>query len=289
VDLAPDLTGAVRAWGRQHRRDLPWRRTRDPWAVLVSEVMLQQTQAARVVPVYRAFLDEFPDPAACAVATVGAVVRAWHGLGYNRRAARLHAAATTIADEYGGVVPCDLRALRRLPGVGGYTARAVLAFSFEVGEAVVDTNIARVLARLEGRPLSPSVAQATADRLVPQGEAWEWNTTMMDLGALVCTKAVPACGRCPLAGACAWATGGCRAPDPAGASAFVSRPQSRFEGSDRQGRGRLVAALRRKDVPWGEVPEVMGWDGDIERARRVALTLVDDGLALGDASGLRLP
>ncbi len=173
-------------------RDLPWRRTRDPWAVLVSEVMLQQTQVPRVIPIWEAFMAEFPTVAACAEASQADVVRAWAGLGYNRRAVNLHRAAVLMD----GMVPRDLDALLRLPGIGPYTARAVLAFAWEEDVAVVDTNIARVLSRRAGRRLTPREAQAMADALVPPGRAWEWNQRLMDLGALVCTARAPACERC---------------------------------------------------------------------------------------------
>ena len=157
MDLPPAVGVAVLAWGEAHRRDLPWRRTRDPWAVLVSEFMLQQTQVARVVPKYWAFLDRFPTADACDAARRADVVRVWDGLGYNRRAVRLHAAATAVATA--GGFPSTRAALQALPGVGPYTARAVLAYAFEADAAVVDTNVARVLARVHGRSLRPGEAQ----------------------------------------------------------------------------------------------------------------------------------
>lgn len=267
------------AWGERARRDLPWRRTRDPWAVLVAEVMLQQTQAARVAERYCAFLERFPTPGACAAAPVGEVVRAWSGLGYNRRAVNLHRAAHTVVGTCGGRVPDDLAALRSLPGVGPYTARAVLAFAFERDVGVVDTNAARVLARWAGRALSASEAQAAADAAVPAGRGWAWNQAMLDLGALVCRRRRPVCGDCPVAGDCAWTSAGRPAPDPAEGSAGVPRRQSRFEGSDRQGRGRLVEALRAGAIPAAELAAVAGWPSERSRARRVAEGLVRDGLA----------
>src|SRR5258706_6473458 len=145
---------ALLPWWREHGRDLPWRHTRDPWAVLVSELMLQQTQVSRVLAKYDEFLDAYPTPAACASAPLADVIRRWSGLGYNRRAMSLHASACMIMQEFSGRVPDSLPALRRLPGVGPYTARAVLAFAFEAEVAVVDTNIARVLARIFGRALT---------------------------------------------------------------------------------------------------------------------------------------
>src|SRR5262245_14190103 len=173
-------------------RDLPWRRTRDPWAVLVSEVMLQQTQVPRVIPIWHAFMQRFPTVRACRVSTQADVVKAWAGLGYNRRAVNLHRSAVAMGD----AVPCELAALLALPGIGAYTARAVLVFAFEQDVAVVDTNIARVLSRRAGRQLTQKELQREADALVPAGRAWEWNQRLMDLGAVVCTARDPACDDC---------------------------------------------------------------------------------------------
>ena len=289
----PDLTAlpeAVLAWGEAAGRDLPWRHTRDPWAVLVSELMLQQTQVARVVPRWGAFLARFPSPAACADAPVGDVVRAWRGLGYNRRAVTLHGAARTVVARHGGSLPADLGALVALPGVGPYTARAVLTFAFEVDVGLVETNSARVLARaVAGRPLSRPEVQGRADDLVPPGRAWAWNSAVTDLGATVCTKRAPACGACPVVAACAWARAGHPPPDPALATAGAGRPQPRFEGSDRQGRGRLLDALRLGPVPVDDVDRAAGWPGQPQRARRVAAGLVADGLAHEEGGVLALP
>jgi len=286
-----DLRAAVLAWAPSAHRDLPWRRTRDPWAVLVSEAMLQQTQVARVVPRWHAFLERFPTPAACAAASVGEVVRCWAGLGYNRRAVQLHAAATAVVRDHGGKVPDDLAALRALPGVGPYTARAVLAFAHERDAAVLDTNVARIVARaVAGRALRPSEAQDAADRLVPPGQAWAWNQALLDLGAGVCTKRSPRCGTCPLtaADACSWQASGCAAPDPAIGSAGVGGGQSPFAGSDRQGRGRLVDALRVGPVPVDALADACGWPEDPARARRAAEGVVRDGLAAWDGAALVL-
>jgi A/G-specific adenine glycosylase len=280
---------ALLAWGGRHLRPLPWRATRDPWAVLVSEVMAQQTGVDRVIGYYHAFLAAYPTPAACAAAPAGDVVRAWRGLGYNRRAVNLHACATAVVERHGGGLPADLAALRALPGVGPYTARAVLAFAFEREVGVVDTNVGRVLARWQGRRLAPSEAQALADALVPPGRSWDWNQAVMELGGAVCRRRRPACRDCPVRAGCAWAAAGLAAPDPADGSAGVSAGQPRFEGSDRQGRGRLVEALCRGPVAAAALPEVMGWPGDPARADRVAVGLVDDGLAVRDGDRLRLP
>jgi A/G-specific adenine glycosylase len=281
---------ALLSWSDGARRDLPWRRTRDPWAVLVSELMLQQTQVSRVVPKYGAFLARFPTVADCAAAPVGDVVTLWAGLGYNRRAVNLHRAAVAVVTGHGGVLPADRAALEALPGIGPYTARAVLAFAFERDTGVLDTNAARVLARWAGAPLGRADAQRRADALVPPGRAWAWNQAMLDLGATVCSSRAPVCRTCPVARHCAWHAQGRPAPDPAVGSAGVSTPQSRFEGSDRQGRGRLVDALRRGDPLAGAALAVAaGWPDDPDRAGRAAASLVADGLARWDGKALVLP
>jgi len=285
-----DLQRSLLSWGEQVRRDLPWRRSRDPWAILVAELMLQQTQVDRVVPRYLELLERFPTPEACAAVSSAEVVRAWAGLGYNRRAINLHRAATAIVEHHGGQVPGDLGALLELPGIGPYTARAILAFAFEEDHGVVDTNAARFLSRaVAGQRLGPRVAQQLADEQVPAGEGWAWNQAVLDLGATVCTKRVPRCDVCPLRDACAWARNGFPYPDPAEGSAGSTGRQSRFDGSDRQGRGRIVQALRTGPVEIGRLPDVAGWSDDPERARRVADGLVIEGLAEYVDGQLSLP
>ena len=290
--MQPDLNQrALLAWSDRTRRDLPWRRTRDPWAILVSELMLQQTQVARVVPKYEAFIEAFPTPADCAVVSVGAVVTLWAGLGYNRRAVNLHRTATLVVAEHGGRLPDDLDQLLRLPGIGPYTARALLAFAWERDVGVVDTNAARVLARGQGRSLRRGEVQQRADEAVPTGSGWAWNQAMLDLGATVCTSRTPQCGECPLARSCRWHRAGNPEPDPARGSAGVSTGQSTFEGSDRQGRGRLVDALRRQDaIPAGQLAGAAGWPDNPIRTAAAVASLVADGLAVEHPDGsLTLP
>ena len=271
----PGFGPALLSWARGALRDLPWRRVRDPWGILVAEAMRQQTQVARVIDRWPRFLLRFPDPAACAGVPAAEVLREWAGLGYNRRALNLHRAAVAIVADHGGAVPDDLDALLALPGVGPYTARAVRAFAHEQPAAPVDTNIGRVLARVVGRRLSPGEAQQLADALVG-ADVWAWNQGLMELGALVCTKRSPDCRRGPVASWCDWRGHG---PDPADGSAAVGRPQSRFEGSDRQLRGRLVDALRRAPVGEADLAAAMGCD-DEARCRRVLARLVADGLVV---------
>ena len=289
----PDLTPLQRSlldwWGAQGR-DLPWRRSRDPWAVLVSELMLQQTQVTRVLDRYVRFLERFPTVAACAAAPVGDVVDEWAGLGYNRRAVFLHRAAAACVERHGGELPDDLEGLLALPGVGPYTARAVLVFAHEHDIGLVDTNAGRFVARaLAGRPLGRAEAQAAADAAVPDGRGWTWGQAVFDLGAAVCRKRSPRCAECPIEHSCRWARAGRPEPDPVHGSAGVAAPQSRFDGSDRQGRGRLVDALRRSAVPDHRLAEVMGWPTDPERAARVAAGLAADGLAEPADGVWRLP
>ena len=281
-----DLTGAVLAWGGPRLRDLPWRRTRDPWAVLVSEVMLQQTQVARVVPKWQAFMAAFPTPGVCAEASLADVLRLWHGLGYPRRARNLHAAAQVLSSgAAGGAFPSTLDGLRALPGVGAYTARAVMAFAFEADVAVVDTNIARVLARVAGGPLRPKAAQAAADALVPSGDGWVWNQALMDLGAVLCRPSSPGCSVCPIHAACSFRGLG---PDPAIGSAGVSRRQARFDGSDRQARGRLLGALIEAAlVEIGEAATVMRRSP--EEVDALIDGLVADGLVVRRGDVVHLP
>ena len=269
--------GAVLAWGVPRLRDLPWRHERDPWRILVAEVMLQQTRAERVVAKWSAFLERFPTPADCASATLGDVLRLWQGLGYPRRARNLHATATECVERHGGELPDDLDELLALPGVGPYTARAVLAFAFERDVAVVDTNIARILARTAGERLTPMRAQAAADALVPADHGWVWNQTIMDLGAVLC-RPRPHCGECPLRTTCAWNVAGRPEPDPAIGSAGVSTTQAPFEGSDRQRRGRVMSALASGDCDASDFDDV------------IVAGLVADGLVETTSDGrIRLP
>lgn len=281
---------ALLHWGETRRRDLPWRRTRDPWAILVSETMLQQTQVARVILRFLEVMERFPTTADCAAAPAGDLLRLWSGLGYNGRAVRLHAAASAVERDFGGAFPRTIAELQQLPGVGPYTARAIMAFAFEADVAVVDTNVARTWARWAGRSLRAAEVQALADAKVPDGEGWAWNQSLLDLGATVCQARGPACERCPWSRSCAWSTSGRPAPDPASGSAHTSRPQSPFVGSDRQGRGRLVRALGRGPVSASLLSTTMGWPDDDARASRVAAGVVADGLAVREpGGGYRLP
>lgn len=275
----PDLAAAVTAWYAEAARDLPWRAADvSPWAVLVSEVMLQQTPVGRVLPAYRAWLARWPDPAALAGDTAGEAVRMWGRLGYPRRALRLHECATALVARFGGAVPDDVEALLSLPGVGAYTARAVAAFAFGRRVPVVDTNVRRVVARAvagRGEAGAPSTARdlAAVDALLPDeaGPAARFSVALMELGALVCTARAPRCAECPLRSRCAWLLRGW--PPYEGPSI---RPQP-FAGTDRQVRGLLMEVLR--GVP-GPVPRAAldaTWPHQVQRERALD-SLVADGL-----------
>jgi len=267
---------SVTRWYAENARDLPWRRPEaGPWAVLVSEFMLQQTPVSRVLPVWEAWLRRWPDAASLAAEPPGEAVREWGRLGYPRRALRLHAAAVAIVTRHGGAVPSAYDDLRALPGVGDYTAAAVGSFAFGAAVAVLDTNVRRVYRRaLEGSddmPASPTVAErAAAAALLPDADAAAYSVAVMELGALVCTSRAPACGRCPVAASCAWLAAG----RPA---AMSPRLTQRYDGTDRQARGRLLAVLRERHGPVARGELDLVWSDAAQRGRALD-GLVADGL-----------
>jgi A/G-specific adenine glycosylase len=172
-------------WWKTNRRDLPWRHTHDPYHIAVSEIMLQQTQVSRVIPKYIQFLDSFPDIKTLAGATPARVIRAWKGMGYNRRALYLHSMAKIVVGTYKGIIPENEKLLIKLPGLGKYTARAILVFAYRKNISCVDTNICKIMTHFffSGKQQKPSVIQDIADRLVPAGKSWEWHQALMDYGA----------------------------------------------------------------------------------------------------------
>lgn len=277
---------ALLAWGSDTLRDLPWRRTRNPWHVLVSEVMLQQTSVARVLPKFDAFIEEFPTPHSLAEAALGDALRLWAGLGYPRRCRNLQEAARAIVRDFGGEFPSTLAELQTLPGIGQYTSRAILAFAFEQDVAVVDTNVSRVLSRLEGRALKARELQDMANEFVPQGLGWEWNQVMMDFGARHCTLRSPQCAECPVRKMCAWHGVG---EDPAPLSSGASKPQAKFEGSDRQARGRALKAVAEGLGQSRHVVAAMGLTDDPDRAHALIDALVNEGLLVRSGRRLTLP
>jgi A/G-specific adenine glycosylase len=285
VGIASDLN----AWFGREARDLPWRAPGfTAWGILVSEVMLQQTQVDRVIPQLARWLERWPTPGALAASPAGEAVRAWGRLGYPRRALRLHAAAIEIVQRHGGAVPSDVSALLALPGIGTYTARAVAAFAHGVRTPVVDTNVRRVLARAllgqgDAGPPAASRDLVLMESVLPLDpvEAKVTNAAVMELGAVICTSRAPACDRCPIARDCAWRLAGY--PSYQGPR---RRVQGRFEGSDRQARGAVLAQLRAAELPLGR--DELSWP-DPDQLDRAVAGLVRDGLATQSDGGLSLP
>jgi A/G-specific adenine glycosylase len=271
---------SVLAWSAGHVRALPWREERDPYRVLVSEVMLQQTQAARVAPSYLSFLRRFPTVEALADAGPAEAMRAWGNLGYNRRALNLWRAARSVVER--GSFPRTVEGLRDLPGVGPYTARAVAAFAFGAHTGAVDANVRRVLTRATG--LAPDAdVQELADTLAPRGGSGRWNQALFDLGADVCRPRRPGCGDCPVGGRCAWAAGHRPARARAGPSPV------RFETTTRYARGRVVRALRAADSSQPVAALLRATGLDRERLEDALRTLERDGLVERSGARVSLP
>jgi A/G-specific adenine glycosylase len=280
----------VLRWYTTSARDLPWRQpSATPWSILVSEIMLQQTPVSRVLPAHAGWLRRWPEPATLAAATPADAVRQWDRLGYPRRAVRLHASAELISSRHGGQVPASREELRSLPGVGSYTAAAVASFAFGQRHAVLDTNVRRVLARLVIGDFLPPPGQTAAEvrlaeSLLPTDGhlAARWSVGVMELGALVCTAARPRCDDCPVRSQCAWLR--------RGQPAFPARRRAtRYEGSDRQARGRLLDILRAATGPVSPDALDVAWHDSEQRARSLA-ALITDGLVIRCGDGcLALP
>ncbi|MGY1812943.1 A/G-specific adenine glycosylase [Blastococcus sp. SYSU D00820] len=279
------LGDAIVDWYATAARDLPWRRPGvDPWAVLVSEVMLQQTPVARVEPVWREWMARWPTPADLAAASPADVIRAWGKLGYPRRALRLRETAVALTERHGGAVPADVAALEALPGIGTYTARAVACFGHGSAQPVVDTNVRRVVARLvhgraeAGNARAADLADIAALAPADHDRAVRFSVAAMELGALVCVARTPRCAACPVREACAWRRAGCPAAEG------PPRRVQRFAGTDRQVRGRLLDVLRAADeaVPAGALDDA--WDDAVQRSRCLD-SLLADGLVEQTADG----
>ena len=275
-------------WYRIHgRHDLPWRQTRDPYAVLVSEVMLQQTQVQRVLPYYCEWLERWPTFEALADASPGEVIRAWRGLGYNRRGLNLHRLAQVVANEHAGSLPLEPAVLRSLPGVGPYTASALTSFAFGRRSVVADTNIARVVARTvlgaaNQREQAPSALRDALEGLLPRGSTRDHNLALMDLGAMVCGARAPECGNCPVSRSCSWLAAGRPAettPRP---------PSPKFETTARFARGRIIDALRESPSTEAELCSMLP-ARHAEKLGSYLAGLGRDGLALHERGVWRLP
>jgi A/G-specific adenine glycosylase len=300
---APARSVALLSWYAEFgRRHLPWRASRDPYLVVVSEFMLQQTQVERVIPLFEAFLAVFPSFNVLAAASAGDVVRMWRGLGYNTRALRLHALARAVVETYGGALPRGREELLALPGIGPYTVAAVRAFAFEEDEVALDTNIRRIVHRTHlGVEFPARASNRELDELaradLPLGAAHDWNSAMMDVGSTICTARAPKCLICPLFASCA------AAPVDASALMLLAKQHARrtpqeaipFERTTRFLRGRIVDRLR--DVPNGSTlglaELIAALDGVVPPDRigeisSIADALVRDGILVRSGDELRL-
>jgi A/G-specific adenine glycosylase len=280
----------VARWFRRSARPLPWREPgTTPWGVLLSEIMAQQTPVARVAPMWIEWIERWPTPGSLADSSPADIVRAWGKLGYPRRALNLHAAATRIRDEFGGVVPGDVDALESLPGIGSYTARAVAAFAFGQRVPVVDTNIRRVLARAvlgiaEPEPPRTRADMDLMDSVLPAdlAESVSVNAGVMELGAVFCIARNPNCGECPIAEHCAWALAGF----PANAGR-TRTPQAKYEGSVRQARGAILALARANTrITANDIAAAVP---DPSKRDRALEGLLSDGLIVNVKRGYALP
>jgi A/G-specific adenine glycosylase len=288
------ISQTVTEWYDANARDLPWRQPgASPWGVLVSEVMLQQTQVSRVEPAWHRWMVRWPTPAHLAADPPGEAIRAWDRLGYPRRALRLHACATALVERHDGEVPDDVDALLALPGIGMYTARAVAAFAFRQRHPVVDTNVRRVVARAVEGAADGGAATTPADLravevLLPDDheEAARASVAFMELGAMVCTARAPRCADCPLHEVCAWRLAGSPPRDPE-TDGPVRKSQG-YAGTDRQVRGLLLAVLRASDDPVPGTALDVVWPDAVQR-RRALDGLLLDGLVRERAGTFTLP
>lgn len=286
------LVEAVTDWFVDAARPLPWRSAdTSAWGILVSEFMAQQTPVARVVEPWLVWMRRWPTPAALAAEPTGEAVRAWGRLGYPRRALRLHAAATAIADEHDGVVPRTVEELRALPGVGEYTAAAVIAFAFGERSVVLDTNVRRVLARTIQAKQYPNPGITSAERrlaeeVAPRHDvpASRWAAASMELGALVCTAKNPRCGQCPVSRQCRWLAAGQPLSDE------PARKAQPYKGTDRQCRGALLEVFRLREGVVAEIELAPAWP-DPQQRQRALQSLLEDGLIVqaAGAGQLSLP
>lgn len=285
---AEALRRSLMRWYRASgRHGLPWRLTRDPYAVLVSEVMLQQTQVERVLPYYSAWLERWPDFAALASAPVSEVIRAWRGLGYNRRALNLYRLAVEVTERHGGVLPGDPKKLLALPGLGEYTASAIRCFALGERVAVADTNIARVVSRVRlgsaaHWDVPGAVLREALAGILPSRGARDHNLALMDLGAMTCAARNPACERCPVAALCRWRAEGY----PAGSVSAKRSPK--FETTARFARGKIIDALRESPATAEELTAMLPEQHHTGVPTLLA-SLEREGMVARDGDAWRLP
>ena len=280
----------VLAWFSLHKRDLPWRRTAEPWLVLMSEIMLQQTQVERVIPKFLEFARRWPTSDAMAQAPLSDVLRAWSGLGYNRRGASLWKAARAISERHAGRVPRDLSALEDLPGIGRYTARAVLSFAWNDDVSLWDTNVRRIAMRVfHGGEFATDLPgqddlEKLLDKALPIGRSREWHGALMDLGSAVCAGKKPMCRSCPLSRSCRAASGFIAGRKP---KTDLIRRQSAFEGSARQVRGAILRELAA--VKGGKSLSGLAKGHSRQAVRRAAGELAAEGLISSRGDKVSLP
>ena len=283
-------------WYKKNGRSLPWRKTTSPYRVLVSEIMLQQTQVGRVVDFYHQWLRRFPTISALARASKPEVLRQWSGLGYNNRAVRLHRLAQIIVDQYGGRLPSSLEELQRLPGIGKYTSHAISCFAFRKAMPVVDVNIRRIITRMMKRVRNSSEIKMdrevwnSAKQLLPAGDAYNWNQALMDIGSEICTARNPHCIQCPLRGACRSAF------SDAFQRKFVLRKRNEpsFDGVPRRLiRGKILKALHAEPLEFSRLSAIVshGKDKRFEQFLRLTISQMElDGLVtqLGRGKHIRV-
>lgn len=282
---------SVSEWFAREMRPLPWRESgTSAWAVLLSEVMSQQTPVARVAPIWARWLELWPTPADLAAAPTAQVLREWASLGYPRRALRLQECAQVITSRHGGIIPSFYDDLVALPGIGDYTAAAVVAFAYQKRSTVVDTNVRRVLARVfSGTALPPpsytAAERAFARAITPQSDdlAPQWAASSMELGAVVCTARVAYCDACPIAELCSWRLNGFPGDEHA-----EHRTTQKFTGTDRQVRGKVMKLLREAHSPVLRAQIDLVWPDKVQLERCV-VSLIEDGLAEQDGEAFSLP
>ena len=282
TSFPPEARDAILAWYASHGRPLAFRRTRDPYAVLVSEAMAQQTQALRAAVYWERFMKRFPSVEALAAATPASVLRSWQGLGYDRRALALWRTARIVVDEHGGRIPSTAAELQALPGIGPYTARAIAAIAFGVPVGAVDVNVRRVLGRIvagDALALSAPALQDVADEAVPPDDPGGWTHALMDVGATICRARAPRCDACPARPWCRLASGGAAPPGPAAAPPPRARPPTvRFDATNRWLRGRILDRLRAApDGDWVAFDGAIGTH-DLRQVRAAADAMAADGL-----------
>lgn len=287
----------ILAWYQTHERDLPWRRTRDPYKIYISEVMLQQTQVERVLPKYRAFVKQFPTVRALAGAPISAVLRAWAGLGYNRRALYAIRCAQKVIENFHGRFPRTFAELKTLPGVGEYTARAILSFAFAKPVAALDANHRRVLHRiLYGLPIKRRISDKQllkdAEKILPRRSAYDWNQALMDFGSLICVNAAPKCDICPVQKFCKAFPQIAQARKRGESLGRFVRPQASFRTSNRYFRGRILDALRARSHTFSSLKhsiKIARPETTAVELKKCVSALAAEGLAQVRAGKISLP